>query len=484
MTTLELPDDVAAALEPILVLMSGFEQQARANEQVDFEVSEREVMARIAEIEGICLGRMLQALDPVAHRVAVDGVSYRRLSAQVREVPYFTMRSKVMVKRALYRQEGVRNGPTIVPMELRAGIAEGVLTPAAAQGVAALGQGLPSREADEMSKRLGVLPYSRSEHFRALVGVGKRWGELRELYEDDLMEAMDLEDVVSVSVSVDRASVPMSEPRPRTQADIDKGVKNPIAVNLRMAFCGVLTLYDKEGKPKSCARYAHVPTGGAEDLTEALQEDLQILRRRRPELRVVALADGAVEMQRMLDRITQGHPVEATLIDFWHLLEKLGEAATAVGEHAAACLREFRERLLTDDDAVYAIAERVNGWAKRYAPQDAVDSELLPRPEALHAAVTYLANNAERMRYATLHAAGLPIGSGTVEATAKTIIGTRMRRPGARWREPGAQPVLALRALATSSPDRWDGALKIVLASYRMQITPLPPDRPRRSGSP
>ena len=77
------------------------------------------------------------------------------------------------------------------------------------------------------------------------------------------------------------------------------------------------------------------------------------------------------------------------------------------------------------------------------------------------------------MRYATVHRAGLPIGRGTVEASGKTIIGTRMRRPGCRWLESGAQPILALRALATSSTERWERVMEHVVASYTAHVTPL-----------
>ena len=370
-------------------------------------------------------------------------------------------------------------------MELRGAIVEGLLTPAAAEGLATLGQTMPSREASETSKRLGVLPYSRSEHFRAAVQVGKRWGELREIYEDSLVETMGIPpEATSVSVSVDRASMPMREPRPLTEQDIERGIKNPISVVFRMAFCCVLTLYDAQGDPLESIRYAHVPSHGAEDMVTVLRNDLAILLKRRPDLRVVALADGAKDMQSILKQATVGHDVVATLVDFWHLLEKLGKACSAVNEDTKVRVPAFRAMLLESDAGIDLIAAQLSEWATRYVTESQENPLQLPiRPEALHNAITYLANNSAGMRYASVHQAGLPIGSGTVEATAKTLFETRMRRPGCRWIEAGAQPILALRALATSSASRWDKVMEHVVESYTSHIKLLGPKETRTAST-
>lgn len=475
MAMIEVPDALAPALEALLAHVDDFTTRGQAGEAVDFRADERLLMERVAALEGCATALMLSSLDPCSPRVRVDGKTYRRMNNPNCTATYFGLRSKFRVERGIYRDESIRNGPTIVPMELRAGIVDGQLTPAAAGGLATLGQSMPSREASETSARLGVLPYSRSEHFRAAVRIGHRWGELREFYEEGLVEVMELPDTVaSVSVAVDRASIPMREPREPTARDIEKGVKNPISVNLRMAFCGVLTLYDARGTPLDCIRYAHVPTDGADDVRTALTDDLGVLLERRPDLKVVALADGAVDMQTILDAVTDGREVVATLVDFWHLLEKLAAACEAVGEDPADHIPRFRAMLLDDDDAVHQIASELATWAQEYAPIDGTARTRLPvRPEGLHQAITYLDNNASRMRYASVHRAGLPIGSGTVEATAKTIIGSRMRRPGCRWIESGAQPILALRALATSCTQRWEQVMGHIVESYTAHVTPL-----------
>jgi Uncharacterised protein family (UPF0236) len=66
--------------------------------------------------------------------------------------------------------------------------------------------------------------------------------------------------------------------------------------------------------------------------------------------------------------------------------------------------------------------------------------------EVLRREREYFRKNAARMAYPTFVAQGLPIGSGAVEGAAKHLVQLRLKRPGARWSEPGAQALLTLRA--------------------------------------
>ncbi len=86
----------------------------------------------------------------------------------------------------------------------------------------------------------------------------------------------------------------------------------------------------------------------------------------------------------------------------------------------------------------------------------------------VHEALTYLENHGERMHYADARAAGLPIGSGNVEATCKSLVALRMKRSGGRWKEQSGQEVLDLRSLVLS--ERWDAAMDLTLAPLRIQV--------------
>jgi hypothetical protein len=466
--SIEVPEHLAASMKALLDHVEAV--RARAHEpDVRFAEAEARLGELTADIEAASLSSFLGALDPSDERVEVAGVSYRRLHQPSAE-SYLSLRGTVRVNRALYRQEGVRNGPTVVPMELRAGIVEGRYTPAAARLAGVLAQEMPSRSTELVCRTAGVLGHGRASQFRVGVDLGQRWEEIHEAAETALIEQMEIPAcVVSASVAVDRVSLAMAEPRPVTKADVAAGIKRPVAVNFRMAFSAALTLYDAEGKPLSTIRYAHVPEGGSVAVETSLRRDIEVLARRVPGLRIVTLGDGAAEIQNILDRVTIGVTVAARLVDFWHLAEHLGEALAAMGWYVADQLGDWKSLLYDRDDAIDTIEHDLRRWSDGYAPEAV--------PEGLHAALTYVENHRDRLRYATARAAHLPVGSGTVEATGKTIVEVRMKRPGARWQPVGAQAIMGLRALATSSTERWDLAMAQILQTYTAPVKALPPRR-------
>ena len=84
--------------------------------------------------------------------------------------------------------------------------------------------------------------------------------------------------------------------------------------------------------------------------------------------------------------------------------------------------------------------------------------------EAVRQAGVYFRNQESRMHYADYRAAGYPIGSGTVESAANTVVHHRMRRPGRGWKRDYAQAMLAgLSELHSGRFDRaWQKTLPVV----------------------
>lgn len=86
----------------------------------------------------------------------------------------------------------------------------------------------------------------------------------------------------------------------------------------------------------------------------------------------------------------------------------------------------------------------------------------------VHDAITYFENQGRLMDYVTARELGLPIGSGNVEATCKSLFGLRFKRPGARWRAASGEDVVTMRAYQLSN--RWQRASEIALTKPRVEI--------------
>lgn len=408
------------------------------------------------------LAEVLPAHEPSAEIVEVGGRQYRRMKDPSRGA-YFGLRGAVKVERRLYREVGVRNGPTIVPLELNAGIVDGLWTPLAGAAAGHLLQSEPSRDAVQTCKALHVMPYSRSSLERGGDGLGRRWEEIRGDAEDRLMAGFEVpEEATTLSVSVDRVCLPMEELLVDDEGEVvvDADGKERIRVAHRMAYCAVWTLHDVEGDPLYSVRYGRMPAEGHDPIEETLWADIEALTIARPTLRLVGLADGAPEMQYMLDRTVGVFDDVEIAIDFWHVVEKVSKAVKATGRHAADWLPSFRKLLRHEECGAERVLLHLRSWELAFEGDEV--------PEALAAAITYLDGNADRMRYKRLRDKGLPIGSGHVEATCKTLVATRMKRCGARWKTPGGQAVLSLRSLAKSS--RWDAAMGILLPTWRTPV--------------
>jgi len=161
---------------------------------------------------------------------------------------------------------------------------------------------------------------------------------------------------------------------------------------------------------------------------------------------VVVLGDGADWIWHYAARfLAIGSASIVEIVDIYHAWEHLGTVAAAVfgaGTPAAVAWVEPLKGKLHDD-----------GVAPVLAALTALTPSDPPASEEVRKAIGYFTTHATRMDYPRFRAAHLPIASGAVESSCKTLIEEREKGAGMRWLKNDAQTVASLRALWRSG--RW-----------------------------
>jgi hypothetical protein len=214
-----------------------------------------------------------------------------------------------------------------------------------------------------------------------------------------------------------------------------------------MAYAAAVTLHDAEGEAIHTIRYGRMPKGDARELCRGLARDVTAMRAQRPNLKAAYLTDGAVEFETLYDQHLKLplDPDVVSLVDFWHAAEYLGAAARVFEVKRKAKpgqFRRWRHALKHDARAAASIVEEME--------QSGLEQVMLDGTRPVEAAIRYFRARLARMDYTCARRAGLPIGSGNVEATCKSLVSCRMKRPGARWKHASGDDVLQLRALQLS----------------------------------
>jgi len=468
---LEIPEELKVlvpALRGVIDAVKVQVERGRTGGPVDYARFQREMVERLGDVERRADEVALSALDVDVPRVWINRELHLRV---VRSATAFMgLAGPAHVERTLYRPAGRRNAPVVDPVALRTGAVQGEWLPATAREMAFEVQQRTSREAEASGKRLGRLPYSHTSFERVAHAVGEMYVVQHEGIEHALIEAFVVpEGTHNLSVSLDRVTVPMEEPRPKPVGRPAKDApKRPITRAFRMAYCGTVTLHDEHGEALHTIRYGTMPLGDPESLCMGMSDDVAAILTQRPDLKVVLLCDGAKEMWNLLEAQFTTEPFDlqsfvlTRLIDFWHTVEKLAPAAKVLASEAEAkpLLAHWKILLRNAASARESILQELQTSGKEHVR--------VGDQQPVHEAITYLTNNAERMNYAAAREQCLPIGSGSVEATCKSLVNVRMKRPGSRWKTRTGEHVIQLRALALS--DRWDAAMDLVLKRPRVAI--------------
>ena len=177
---------------------------------------------------------------------------------------------------------------------------------------------------------------------------------------------------------------------------------------------------------------------------------------------VVCVMDGERALWKKLSALIFG---VVCILDIFHVLERLWQAAYCFhpegSDEAQAFVTDRLLRLLRGEVG-YVI-----GGLKQMATKQKLKGA---RVRQLSAAIGYLERNRRFMKYDEYLAAGYPIGSGVAEGACRHLVKDRMELTGMRWRIPGAQAMLNLRAVYLNGD--WEAFQQHRIKQERHQLYP------------
>jgi len=403
--------DVDLTDERLLAMVELLEQMvdARCPDSDDFDAMSQASMEVGTELQWLAEHRRLEGACTTAEVITVGGEPYRKLS-QPSARTYHGLWGAHRIEEPLYRRMGVRNGPTLKPLDVRLGVIKGVVLPALARAAGAMMATMTSRQTERHLQRLGFRPPSRAVLEKRIVGMFDDMAVVARELEDHCREVETLDfELSAISCGLDRFAVHMDETLPdgperdqqleqrRPADEYQRTPPEPYKRRWRMAWAGNVTLYDPAGRPRHSFRYGTSADGDATALAARMVDDIE-----------------------SLTRAHQG-------VTVGHLRREL------------AGHREHQDAEDDEDDVCARLRE----------------------------ALTYFDKRRSQMAYSRARAANLPVASGATESTC-SLFQLRVKHPGSHWGTRGLRGVMTARGLDLS--DRWDNAFHAHRTTLHEQI--------------
>jgi hypothetical protein len=160
---------------------------------------------------------------------------------------------------------------------------------------------------------------------------------------------------------------------------------------------------------------------------------------------ISVLADGAGWIW---EQVSVHFPGATGMLDIYHALEHVADAAKMVYGEETACCRHWIDALRKDllSGGWPAVRKRLGTAWRRTKKRS--------HRKTLQSLASYLGKRRQHLDYAQRLAEGRSIGSGQVEGACKHMIGRRLKQTGARWRVRRANRMANLCALMYS--DHWN----------------------------
>ena len=473
----------------IAAAFRGLCARARAEMGIDADLTKLEELIRAGLDE---MGRELmreayRAADVDAPTVRINGVLHSRVRRYMAAV--HTTFGEIEVAKTSYQPD--RKTRPVVATDKLLGIVEEHYTPKCAKILCLLAALAVREDVAKIVGEFGGMSMGSATMYRIPQTVIARYELARDLVEYEVRARSRVPAAAAImQVGLDGVMVPQEgeycDPRgrapkndpdpPRHERTVGTLPGSPrdcdstMGVACHEASVATVAFFDAKGEHLSTTYIGRMPDEHKTVLAGLLTDEVLSVIACRPDLRVVLASDGATGQWNILDDILAKLPPEiqaeaVKLVDLFHVGEHLQIAAAAIcrgDEGAARVMRvDWIETLKAFEDG----GERVRQSLRHRRRLTTRKTEA----KGIAQALTYLKSNRRRMGYHAAERAHLPLATGPTEAAAKSLVGVRMKRSGARYSQHGGQTVLTL--LAAHKSGRFDTLWGVLREGYEANVT-------------
>ncbi len=396
--------------------------------QVSFKFSksmlegEKHILEQINQVGTLATGELLKQFDTDGGSIKIGDQTFTSKGRQGKE--YQTPFGKTRIERHIYQSHS--GGKTYCPLEHDARIVI-TSTPKFAQMVSS------------KYSQMGVNPvirdlcinHDRTVQKKLVQDVTEAVGTMAIAKEDTWEYELPVFDkaVKGISIGLDGTCMLIK----------DQG--------WREAMTGTITFYDKCGDRLHTTYIAAPPEYGKENFLNKFEKEIETVKGKYSDVFYLGLADGARDNWPFLSKHT-----DHQLIDFYHASEyigKVGKCISGTPEEKSNWVENECHKLKHNMGSASRFLNNIIDLRKNVKRKE--------EKEILDKTISYFKNNNDknRMQYYKFADSILPIGSGATEAACKVIVKQRMCKSGMRWKDKGAQIVLATRCLHETD-GRWD----------------------------
>lgn len=405
------------------------------------------------------LEQYLKENDTITSTIQKDGIVYRYKGTSVNEL--LTLFGTITANRAMYYDEK-NGGEYYFPLDHAIGLdKDDFATLEAREMILFASASCVPGELEVLLQKCSLCRPSRTAIQNIINRDGLSMESMRERLSERVLREYQVPATAKVLVaSLDGVNVLLREPGKKKGRKNKRPVDSCLTEELsptsyHNAMVGAVSLYDidAENKPErlSCIYTARMPQDKATEFKGDFERiikgaEVQLYEQKNSTIPKILLTDGHL----MIKGYAKGSSLMQSyekLLDFYHTTEHLSKAADAMyGEktdYAKAYYTKWRSALKSDPNAPGAIVRSMSGFSKR-------NRLVGKRSDDLKTEITFFKKNKKLMKYYDFIRRGLPIGSGPIEAAAKTIVRQRMCRSGMSWTREKGQYVLSIRAYVHS----------------------------------